>query len=414
MAKKTTIFYAWQSDTPPKVNRRFIQLALKKALKNLKTDTNLEPALQKLAVSLDSDTQDVAGSPPVTETILRKITECSAFVADLTFVGATHDGLRSDGPRRLHPNPNVLLEYGYAVKCQGHNALIGVMNTAFGDPQEHDFPFDLRHLRWPIRYRLKDGSDPERGACLDRLSKELTIALRPILAKRAFRMKRLKFLALFGVIAFICSTILLAWFFPSKEVARRPVLQLLLETERARFLLPLTNNFLLDYWWTNQARRGLVMIPVLKGTESINVSFGITNTGSARAENVELWVTPDKALRATPNGLGWTTVPQDDGRVRYVWRIPREQPDLATYPGDAQVSTFLSFRPELNQPKIVTVHAKAGDSFRLMKADFLFYTSDNATSPWVQLPELGGDGWLTYRLTPNTPIGKATNVEEKK
>src|ERR1039457_513656 len=82
MAKRLTVFYSWQSDSPSNLNRSFIERALEKALKRLHSDATLENALRDTNVELDKDTQGVAGSPPIAETILRKIEDCAVFVAD--------------------------------------------------------------------------------------------------------------------------------------------------------------------------------------------------------------------------------------------------------------------------------------------------------------------------------------------
>src|SRR5947209_36764 len=87
MPERLTIFYSWQSDTPSRANRNFVEKALREALKRLHSDATLESALREANLELDKDTQGVAGSPPITETILAKIQECTAFIADLTFVG---------------------------------------------------------------------------------------------------------------------------------------------------------------------------------------------------------------------------------------------------------------------------------------------------------------------------------------
>jgi Molybdopterin-binding domain of aldehyde dehydrogenase len=47
------------------------------------------------------------------ETIFRKIDKAAAFVPDLTLVSERRDG-------RPTPNPNVLIEYGWALKSLGH------------------------------------------------------------------------------------------------------------------------------------------------------------------------------------------------------------------------------------------------------------------------------------------------------
>jgi len=79
VTKRLTIFYSWQADTPSTINRNFIEEALTEALKLLQSDAMLELALRDADITLDRDTKGVAGSPPIVETILRKIEECAAF-----------------------------------------------------------------------------------------------------------------------------------------------------------------------------------------------------------------------------------------------------------------------------------------------------------------------------------------------
>ena len=88
--------------------------------------------------------------------------------------------LRRRNPR-LFPNPNALIEYGYALKCVGHARMISVMNTAFGQPGENNLPFDLRHLRWPITYRYDQKNADERDAIFEGLVANFTDELTAIL-----------------------------------------------------------------------------------------------------------------------------------------------------------------------------------------------------------------------------------------
>jgi hypothetical protein len=60
----------------------------------------------------------------------------------------------------LLPNPNVLIEYGWALEEPGDTRII-VMNKAFGEPSEKNLPFDMRHRRWPITYDLVEGASTE-------------------------------------------------------------------------------------------------------------------------------------------------------------------------------------------------------------------------------------------------------------
>jgi hypothetical protein len=141
-----TIFYSWQSDLPNKINRGFIRDALDIAARAITKDLSLyeEPII-------DQDTRGIPGSPEIVSSILTKIDSCSMFIADITL---TSQGI---------PNPNVLIEYGYALKSKGHECIIGVMNDAFGLPD--DLPFDLRARRWPIRYHLAQEAGPDMRKC---------------------------------------------------------------------------------------------------------------------------------------------------------------------------------------------------------------------------------------------------------
>ena len=143
-----TVFYSWQSDAPNNVCRGLIQRALEDALADLSEHYDLDPRP-------DRDTLGAVGSPSIAETILSKIDRCAVFVADLSFVG-TGDFERPDGPRKI-PNPNVLIEYGYAWKKLGETAVIGVLNTAYGSVSQP--PFDLRHRKSAIEYRAVIGDD---------------------------------------------------------------------------------------------------------------------------------------------------------------------------------------------------------------------------------------------------------------
>lgn len=168
-----TIFYSWQSDLPNKTNRTFIEEALERAIKGLSQGAEIEKAMRP---SLDKDTQGVPGSPPIVETIFKKIEQCAVFVPDLTFVGKNEGG-------RLIPNPNVLIEYGYALKVCGHERIVPVMNSAYGEPSWETLPFDMRHLRHPITYHLaKDATTKETQTAREDLVKKLASALRDILA----------------------------------------------------------------------------------------------------------------------------------------------------------------------------------------------------------------------------------------
>lgn len=129
----TTIFFSWQSDLPNKTNRNLIENSIKLALKKMNQDSPYS-----LITEIDRDTKGVLGSPDIVDSILTKIDKCSLFIADISIINSSLNGKRT-------PNPNVLFELGYAVKCLGWDRVICVFNSDFGDVSE--LPFDLRNRR---------------------------------------------------------------------------------------------------------------------------------------------------------------------------------------------------------------------------------------------------------------------------
>lgn len=114
------VFYAWQSDRPNNLCRGLIRRALDQAKSQLNNEMEVEDAVRE--IEIDQDTQGVAGSPSIAETILEKIRACDAFVPDLTFV-PNPEGMK------VTPNPNVLIEYGYALHALSDQRIIGVRSA---------------------------------------------------------------------------------------------------------------------------------------------------------------------------------------------------------------------------------------------------------------------------------------------
>lgn len=167
-----TVFYAWQSDLPSKLNRYLIRDAARSALGHLATAFAFEEAPR-----LDSDTQNRSGTPQIAGTIFDKIDQCGVFLADLTFVGRSE--AQDEQQARCLPNPNVLLELGYAAARIGWERIICVMNKSNGNPE--DLPFDLRHRRWPICYDLPIPNKDQIKSERERLSTKLEFAIRSTL-----------------------------------------------------------------------------------------------------------------------------------------------------------------------------------------------------------------------------------------
>lgn len=162
----STIFYSWQSDLPNPTNRNFIEDCLNKAIRDLSRDMELENA-ERPDLQLDKDTKGAPGSPPIADTIFRKVDECTAFVVDISFVGQRLVNESDDEEQwaRPMPNANVMIEYGYAVKSKTIDRILRVMNVAFGGPKSEagveQLPFDMKHLGWPVCYNLPADHTPE-------------------------------------------------------------------------------------------------------------------------------------------------------------------------------------------------------------------------------------------------------------
>jgi len=102
-----TVFFSWQLDRPSSDCRNFIEKALESAVRNISRDIAIDEPPRDIQV--DKDMKNVAGSPPIFNTILEKIERAAVFIPDLTFVGTRANGDPT-------PNPNALIEYGYALK----------------------------------------------------------------------------------------------------------------------------------------------------------------------------------------------------------------------------------------------------------------------------------------------------------
>lgn len=112
------VFYSWQSDLPNSINRGLIGDVLKRTCKL--TSAELEIALRP-----DQGAEGLSGAPDIREAIFRKIEKSRVFVADVTPINVSPDALVQRTLRigydsvRPTPNPNVMMEVGYAVHAIG-------------------------------------------------------------------------------------------------------------------------------------------------------------------------------------------------------------------------------------------------------------------------------------------------------
>ncbi|MEO7714583.1 MAG: hypothetical protein ABIY70_00145 [Capsulimonas sp.] len=164
---KFVIFYSWQSDLPNAENRGLIQEALEEAVKSLHKDDEIivEPVIER-------DTSGIPGSPDIAGTIFDKINVAHAFVADISIITS------SGSTDRPTPNPNVLVETGWALARQnlGQARVIFIVNSAYGSVEQ--LPFDLR-MRRVIQYKC--GPEDRRGEARRDLAGKLVMALRAVI-----------------------------------------------------------------------------------------------------------------------------------------------------------------------------------------------------------------------------------------
>lgn len=139
MKKEFRVFFSWQSDLSSSQTRRFIEECIEEAQNNMPDTIDLIP---------DEATREKFGSPDIMDSICEKIDECDLFIADVSIVGryiSTKEKDEEEPEEKLFPNPNVLLELGYASGTISWDRCICLANTKYGEIA--DFPFDLNHRR---------------------------------------------------------------------------------------------------------------------------------------------------------------------------------------------------------------------------------------------------------------------------
>lgn len=111
-----TIFYSWQSDIDEE--RRLIWKVLRKVEEHFKRKGRI--------LNIESDMRGVPGSQDIPNTLFKKISSADIFIAD---VNLAYKGiLREDN---LSPNPNVLIELGFAAAKLDWDRIIQVYNTTY-------------------------------------------------------------------------------------------------------------------------------------------------------------------------------------------------------------------------------------------------------------------------------------------
>lgn len=126
-----TIFYSWQNDLPAKTHRYFLDKCIRAAIKSLKREVSIY-------TEYDRDTLGLMGSPDITDSIFKKIEKSGLFICDVSIIN-------SETNNKKTPNPNVLIELGYAASKLGWEQIICFFDINSGKIEE--LPFDLRQKR---------------------------------------------------------------------------------------------------------------------------------------------------------------------------------------------------------------------------------------------------------------------------
>lgn len=152
LPKDFCIFFCWQDHLEPKIHRFLIRDALNAAIGRVQDEL---PPEADCILRQDSDTMNWAGSVDIANAILGKISASTIVIGDVT------PTMIDVEKNRFYPNPNVLLELGYAARALGWNRVVCLFNKANCDPEQ--LPFDIRHRRLTA-YCCKDISEKKKAA----------------------------------------------------------------------------------------------------------------------------------------------------------------------------------------------------------------------------------------------------------
>lgn len=123
-----TIFFSWQSDIEG--NTKAIREKIKQACIRISKKLSIN-------IEIDEATRKESGFVDIPQTVFQKIEMCDIFICDITPIQVLGD--------KLLPNPNVLIELGYAIRGLGVNRIICIHNTDSGEIK--NLPFDINKNR---------------------------------------------------------------------------------------------------------------------------------------------------------------------------------------------------------------------------------------------------------------------------
>lgn len=191
---KINIFYSWESDLPNNKNRGLIGYCINCAMLNI---YNRYKTISEYIIETDS--RNEVGTPDLAQTIFSKIDICDIFIADISIINASGDS-------RLTPNPNVMVELGFASKSIGWSNIICVYNLEYAKVEK--LPFDIRY-RKPICYNTAAGIASAKKLLTKLLESSITeiIEKRVIDKKEYLETKRQIDLGMQAILIDLCTTL---------------------------------------------------------------------------------------------------------------------------------------------------------------------------------------------------------------
>ncbi|MBR4678942.1 MAG: hypothetical protein IKO99_13175 [Bacteroidales bacterium] len=183
---KKTIFFSWASDFNSSISHKEMILNCLKIAAILKGNKELsvistsvtDEEIHIVEYELNEDSQLIPkeyeiqtatsgelGSPSIKDTIFDRIARCSLYVCDVSIAisekeinlnteqNAIIPKLSDKKNGRKSPNPNVMIELGYAIHTLGWNKILMFFDSSEYKPE--DLPFDIKqHV--PVFFKSKD------------------------------------------------------------------------------------------------------------------------------------------------------------------------------------------------------------------------------------------------------------------
>lgn len=185
-----TVFYSWQSDLPKETNQGVIKGAIGIASNKLEHEFKETD----LHIIIDEATSNLPGSPDIPSAIFDKIASADAFICDITTINKevietiknqqSTEGKKKPKEVRTVPNPNVMIELGYAIALLGWERIIMLFNTSYGDLK--DVPFDIvvnRITDYNLSPKTEDITEKQLQGNQKQLSEKIHEALKLIIEK---------------------------------------------------------------------------------------------------------------------------------------------------------------------------------------------------------------------------------------